>query len=276
MAIEKFSGKFTKEDGGCTIVINETINLIRNSDGLALYTYLSCRPNDWDLNIHQLMAHFTWGENKTYKILKYLQKIQLLKKNEHREKGKFVKHEYLLMLRPIIPLDENHQLDESLINTDSSPLDDLPQLVLATTGEIIRHNKQRDLQNKDKIKSKENKKTEKYQETYFPMPEETEKSNKLSLNELCTKNPFQIPAQMIDDWMTNRKIKKLPITQTVWSRLNKELGKCNNPIDAFEEMVSSGWQGFNAEWVNKSAKKSKSHFDNESTDWANNIDQDVF
>ena len=149
MAIEKFSGKFSKEDGGCTIVINETINSIRNDSALALYTYLSCRPNDWKLNIKQLMEHFEWGENKAYKTIKYLIKNLLLKKTEHRIKGKFVEHEYMLMLRAYEPLDENHQVAGNGSGIGSSPLDDLPQLVLATTGEIITHNKQRDIQNKE-------------------------------------------------------------------------------------------------------------------------------
>ncbi len=132
MAVEKYKGKFSVEPGGCTTVINETVNAIRNGDAAALYLYLICRPPGWDLCVKQLMAHYGWGQNKTYKAMSYLQDINLLKKIGHRDKGKFIKHEYILMLRPyreIEPLVKNSEVAEVIAGKDSSPLDDLPHLV---------------------------------------------------------------------------------------------------------------------------------------------------
>lgn len=112
-----------------------------------------------------------------------------------------------------------------------------------------------------------------YQETYY---EPKNKNNKLSLNALKFDNPHNIPTQMIDDWMTTRKIRKAPVTQTVWNKLNKELAKCGNPVDAFEEMVAAGWQSFKAEWIKSGTEKLKSHFDNESTEWIETINERLF
>ncbi len=122
MAIEKFKGKFGIDDGGCTIIINETINLIRNGDGAALYVYLVCRPPQWELNITQLMSHFSWGKTKTYNALTYLQELKLLQRVDHREKGRFIHHEYRLKLRPYSPLPRKQEVDETQASIESSPL----------------------------------------------------------------------------------------------------------------------------------------------------------
>lgn len=149
MAIEKYVGKFSKEDSGCTIVINKTINSIRNDSALAMYIYLSCRPNDWDLNIKQLKEHFTWGKDKTYKSLTELQRLCLLRKIEHREKGVFVKHEYILMLRPFSPLPENKEVVETPEERGSQPLPCSPEVVPTGSGKTRTLNKQRVIQNKE-------------------------------------------------------------------------------------------------------------------------------
>ena len=101
------------------------------------------------------------------------------------------------------------------------------------------------------------------------------KERKPSLNtqDALKQNPHNIPEDMIDDWISNRRAKKAPLTQTAWNRITKELAKCANPLDAFEQMVSAGWQGFKAEWVKV---EKKSFHDNESTDWIHEIHTDLF
>ena len=90
----------------------------------------------------------------------------------------------------------------------------------------------------------------------------TSTAKTLTLETMQSENPHNLPPDMIDDWITNRKAKRAPITKTVWNRLNRELSKCDNPIDAFELLIAAGWQGFNAEWVNKSkTEKSKGGYE---------------
>ena len=119
------------------------------------------------------------------------------------------------------------------------------------------------------------------QETYYPMPpsNEEKKSTALTIDKLVIDNPHNIPSPMIEDWITNRKAKKAPITQTVWNKINKELAKCTKPLEAFEEFVAAGWQSFNAEWVNKKHGAPKeSYFDNKSTSWGKemNMNKEIF
>ena len=109
-----------------------------------------------------------------------------------------------------------------------------------------------------------------YPETYFPLQTKTPSS--MTALELHADNPNYIPLPMLLDWMKTRKSKKAAITVTGWKRLNKELSKCDDPIDAFEQMVTAGWQSFKAEWLNKK----KSHYDNDSIEWGKGIEEDVF
>lgn len=85
--------------------------------------------------------------------------------------------------------------------------------------------------------------------------------NMFTLPDLLQDNPFSVPEQMLEDWLTTRHKMKIPITKTAWSRLNSELAKCVNynvaPLDAFEEMVSSGWRSLKAEWFGERRAKNK-------------------
>lgn len=127
--IEKFEGSFSSEQSGCTIIINDTINSIQNGDGLALYIYLACRPNNWRLNIKNLMTHFGWGRDKTYNALTYLQKVNLLEHQELRQSGKFIRHDYFLRLKGFLPLPENQEVVGNQRQSRSSPLPDKPEAV---------------------------------------------------------------------------------------------------------------------------------------------------
>jgi hypothetical protein len=103
------------------------------------------------------------------------------------------------------------------------------------------------------------------------------KSKKLKSDELNTLNPHKIPEEMISDWIENRKAKKAPVTQTVWNRINTELGLCSNPIEAFEEMVCRGWVTLKAEWIKSTMHlaPTKTFYDTTSTSWIEGIEQDL-
>jgi hypothetical protein len=131
------------------------------------------------------------------------------------------------------------------------------------------------IKTKEKINKKEKSLDPKYKETYYPQPENTSKN--LTIQTIQSFNPHNLPAQMIADWIENRRVKKSAITLTAWERINKELQKCPNPIAAFEEYVANGWIGFNVSWLEENKNKpKKSHFDNDSTKWADGIEKDMF
>jgi hypothetical protein len=100
MAIEKFEGTFAKEDGGCTIVINQTIQSIRDPYILGLYVYLLTKPPSWNLHYKEIMRHFDCSKDMAYKMLNGLMELKLLTRERVRDVGKFVKFTYTLFLRP--------------------------------------------------------------------------------------------------------------------------------------------------------------------------------
>lgn len=62
--------------------------------------------------------------------------------------------------------------------------------------------------------------------------------------------------QKLKDWKQVRRSKKAPITQTALNAIGKELTKAQTlgftVNQCFEQMISSSWQGFKAEWMTNS------------------------
>lgn len=139
MSIEKFTGNFSKEDGGVSIMINKTVQSLTNGTMCAVYCYLLTKPNDWKINPQEIMTHFKVGKGKVYPALKGLIELKLLKRDEIREKGKIVRYDYTLFLKPYI-------------NITHEPLPDLPHAALSHT-ENTHYTKKRDLQNKEVTKN---------------------------------------------------------------------------------------------------------------------------
>lgn len=71
------------------------------------------------------------------------------------------------------------------------------------------------------------------------------KITQFDLNIILKNNEFQIPTEMIQDWITNRNKKRAPVTKTAWLRITKVLSQLKqrniDPIEAFERMVAAGW-----------------------------------
>jgi phage replication O-like protein O len=80
-----------------------------------------------------------------------------------------------------------------------------------------------------------------------------ERKPAFGMSQMLADNPHQIPDQLLIDWLSLRKTKRAPVTQTVWSSLNAELKKCADlgitAVDAMTEALSAGWHGFKADWI---------------------------
>lgn len=91
------------------------------------------------------------------------------------------------------------------------------------------------------------------------------KLTQYDINNILSSNIFQIPEQIIHDWIANRKKKRAAVTKTAWNKINKELAKCKeqgiDPIDAFETMVASGWQSLKVEYFENKKKSQVSQWD---------------
>lgn len=254
--IEKFEGTFEKEESGVTIVVNKSINEIRNSEALGLYIYLLARPPGWKLNVNHLKEHFQCNKDKIYLLLNYLMKEGFITKSSIREHGKFVNHHYRIHL---------HQVQKNTVTTQAgigfSPLLEKPDLV---TPELVNPDayKTKILINKEYKKEKINKK-EKSQsaEAHISKSNFSKKQNKpayksdfekQAMNIMLSNNPFEIEVNMLADWVAVRKQKRAFITNTAWKRVLNELEKCKqnglDPKDCFAQVVSAGWQSFKMEW----------------------------
>lgn len=89
------------------------------------------------------------------------------------------------------------------------------------------------------------------------------KKQHFDIKNILKTNIFQIPEEMIQDWISNRRKKRADVTSTAWSRINKVLSKLHenniDPVEAFERMVASGWQSLEVGYFQQEidAKKTK-------------------
>ena len=73
--------------------------------------------------------------------------------------------------------------------------------------------------------------------------------------------PSDVTVSIWQDFVSHRKAKKAPITETVLNTIRSEANKANWKLDdALTEICSRGWTGFKADWVNKT-QDSKPAFD---------------
>jgi hypothetical protein len=161
--IEKFTGSFSKEDGGCTTIINSTINAIHDGFSCGVYTYLLCRPPNWDLNPKQLASHYDCNKDKIYKTLILLQEMGLLTREDIREKGKFIKFHYIIHLHPKASV--KSQLNKGFSPVPEKPELEKPDMVFPDTY------KTKNIQNKDNKKTTTTGKTEKSNSSSVITPE---------------------------------------------------------------------------------------------------------
>lgn len=108
----------------------------------------------------------------------------------------------------------------------------------------------------------------------------TKKSNVeksyLVLDDLLEDNPHHLPAQMLSDFLANRKSKRASLTRTAWKRICKELAQTKDPLNAFEQMIMRGWIGIKADWINNASRSNvvaKPKLDFNDTSWADDFDK---
>lgn len=158
--IEKFEGSFSTEQGGCSIFVNSTVNLINCIDAAGIYLYLMCRPSGWKLNAKQLMQHFDCGRDKIYKCLTSLKDLGLLTSELVRDKtGKFSKPHYTVHLHP------QTKLNKEISPRTEKPYTEKPDTVNQDTY------KTKNIKNKDNKKTTTTGKTEKSNSSSVITPE---------------------------------------------------------------------------------------------------------
>jgi uncharacterized protein YdaU (DUF1376 family) len=62
--------------------------------------------------------------------------------------------------------------------------------------------------------------------------------------------PSSVDQQVWDDWLTIRRAKKLPLTETAWSQIVAEADLASLPLDVvIKECCLRGWGAFKANWL---------------------------
>jgi uncharacterized protein YdaU (DUF1376 family) len=94
-----------------------------------------------------------------------------------------------------------------------------------------------------------------------PTPTPTPITNKLVIKKVTKKvlkKPPDITDQIWNDFLTLRKAKKAPVTETVLKKINIEAMKLGwTTTQAMEHMIARGHQGFQAQWIINEREKEK-------------------
>ena len=86
-----------------TVLPNALLNDARVSgDGLALMVYLLSKPPSWQLSPTDIRKRFSWGKDKTYKVINALIETGYVVKDAHREGGKYASFVYFIYDTPQI------------------------------------------------------------------------------------------------------------------------------------------------------------------------------
>ena len=73
-----------------TVLPNALLNdAALSGEGLALMVYLLSKPVNWKLAVADIGKRFSWGRDKTYKVIGHLMAVGYIVKEEHRNGGKF-------------------------------------------------------------------------------------------------------------------------------------------------------------------------------------------
>lgn len=100
-------------------------------------------------------------------------------------------------------------------------------------------------EDKKVLKGKEESVKSDYCDTQTNSCTKRQKKQLFALNDILSDNIFQIPEEIILDWIENRKKKRAAITKTAWKHVNKQLTLAKeagvDPLEFFETMVGKSW-----------------------------------
>ncbi len=276
MSIEKLDFELIEKESVPFVVVSTfAIQNIKNAKAGFIWIYLHSLPVDWNVNKFQVMKHFDLSERDYQRHMSYLCKHNLIEYHRNRNPNGTLGAVVIIVLNGLkmkLDKDIDHTakfgiVDEPLRQNTTPPK---PTRVvsgtLTNTITTTKTNKKKKEENLPAAPVSLNPNYE-YPETYFNPPVIEEP--------FTNDNPYSIPQELIQEWLSVRKRRKASTTERVWSSLNKQLGMCPNPVDAFSEMLDRGWLILKADWF-KASKNKSSHFDNDNTAWIKDINKDMF
>lgn len=95
------------------------------------------------------------------------------------------------------------------------------------------------------------------------------------------KKPENVTSETWQDFLTLRKAKKAPVTETVIKKIENEAAKIDWSLEqAMQEMCAQGWQGFKSEWIinrrkeNGNGKSNQQIVDDIAEEYIRQLEQD--
>lgn len=261
--IQKFNPKqqneFSKEPLPYTQICNTVINKCQNPVAGFIWIYLQSKPETWRPCKWEIMKRFNISESTYKRHMKYLTSTNLIETHMTRNpQGQIVDWRIVVLngsrFNPqaddytgvVCEIQKNQSVKNDLLETppsdkgfSQSVKNDLlvkNQSVKNTTPGSF------DPPYKERLTSLEKK------EKDPPIsPKGGSKSSTFSLFQMLEDNPFNIPQNVLADWIEVRKLKRAKLTATAWNQANNNMRKLKeaglNPLECFLKSVSNGWPG---------------------------------
>lgn len=292
--IEKFSGRMDKEDSGCTIIVNETIQGIKDLEVCGLYVYLCSRPPNWVICVQEIRNHSGLGKNKVYQLLNKLIELRLLKRTQEKnEKGVFNPFSYRLFLKPF---EESNQMIETQSQSDFCPRPHLREAVFTGSGKTGKHIKQR-INTKQRTKENNININNAREEI---LPSKSDWDNHTAMYEIAQKEQLTKMAAQISEseksfqrfWevypvkKSEGRAKAAWISQNCYTienqiirKLREQLAKDSQYLDGYipnpdKYILEQKWK--DSIHVRKNKSGGLKNYDRNAIDWADGLLEDVF
>lgn len=266
------TNSFSKEKLPFTQICNTVINECQNPVAGFIWIYLQSKCETWKPCKWEIMKRFNISESTYKRHMKYLTATNLIETHPIRNtKGQIIDWRILVLNGlKFNPKADNYKgvvhtvhVNQSIKNDtveNPSPNKDCSQKV--TDDTLVNHQKVKNTRGstfdptyKERLTSLGKK------EKDPPISPKGEKKELFSLKQMLEDNPHQIPESMISDWLEVRKSKRAKMTATAWKGTNSVLQNLRNsglnPVECFESMVTSGWQGIKVSYFEKEIAATK-------------------
>lgn len=102
MAIERVSATIARtQELPYTTFLNSTIELINDSDAMAIYTYLQTKNAKWVVRREDVMKKFSIGKHRYTKAMSYLRSLGLVERRVQRDdQGKVIDNQLVIHYQP--------------------------------------------------------------------------------------------------------------------------------------------------------------------------------
>jgi hypothetical protein len=207
-----------------TTIQNSTIETIKDPATLGVYVYLASKHDNWEISETNLQNRFGKGRDFIRARIADLKKIGLMESVCFRNEKGLITH-WETVLYNEVHNTEKPPSGKSYIQNPENPV----------SGEN-RHLVDPPTTNKRSLQKKD---------IYKPPMVPHKKKPSFSISKMQETNPHQIQAELLQEWIDNRK---KPMTERVWNKTNKVMSEIKTktgiePLVLFERMLEKQWQG---------------------------------